>query len=275
MSARQVTRKPLPENLRKRGAFTRILWILRFGGMLTDTTVQRSLARVICYTLGKCYTVACLIIASVGFLVVTWREVGNLQEFSECLKFLLKQSRNVIKVGTVLVYKKKILNLMKTLEEGFYVQDKELSQEEFALTQKCMENARRFSYLYWCQWFLVLALESSTKDEPHEASGNNSTAEIVRELPIKLWVPFPTQDTPFYQLGLVYNVLPVLSGSWFSAVTDTLIFTFLIYVTSQFEMLGVSLKKIGEEIPPGVISQQSSKLFKIHIYYTFKYLTPN
>ena len=266
MPERRAICKPLPEDLRKRGAFPLILWILRFGGMLTDSSVKGSFARVIGYTLGKCYTITCLIIASVGFLVETLNEIDNLQNFSECLRFVLKQSRNVIKVGTVLVYKKKIMNLLKTVEEGFYVQDKELSLEEIALTRKSMENARRFSYVYWLQWFLVLALESSIKDEPHEMRGQNSTEETVREMPTKVWVPFPTHDTPFYQLGLVYNILPVLSGSWFSAVTDTLIFTFLIYMTSQFEILGNSLKKMGEEIPQEVNSQQTSKQLKIPLY---------
>ena len=262
MPERRAICKPLPEDLRKRGAFPLILWILRFGGMLTDTSVKRSLVRVIGYTLGKCYTITCLIIASVGFLVETLNEIDNLQNFSECLRFVLKQSRNVIKVGTVLVYKKKIMNLLKTVEEGFYVQDKELSLEEIALTRKSMENARRFSYINWFQWFMTLVLETSINQQQHEMSGHNST----EEMPIKLWIPFPTRDPALHQLGLVYDILFALSASWFSAVTDTLIFTFLIHMTSQFEMLGNSLKKMGDEIPPDMNSQQPSKQFKIPFY---------
>ena len=224
--------------------------------------MKKGYAGLIGYTLGKSYTVAYLIIVSVGLLVETWREVGNLQDFTECLKFLLKQLRNVTKVGTVLVHKKKILNLMKIVEDGYYVKEKELSQEEIELTRKSMENARRFSYINWFQWFMTLVLETSINQQQHEMSGHNST----EEMPIKLWIPFPTRDPALHQLGLVYDILFALSASWFSAVTDTLIFTFLIHMTSQFEMLGNSLKKMGDEIPPDMNSQQPSKQFKIPFY---------
>ncbi|KAJ9600303.1 hypothetical protein L9F63_009379 [Diploptera punctata] len=243
----QLFPKLLPEGLRKRSAFTMILSILHLGGMLVDTSENTNLRILIFNVLGKCFTIACLIIVSVGFLVETIKELGNFEEFAECLKYLLKQSRNVIKVGTVLVQKNKILDLIKTVEESFYVHDKDLTVEETTIVRKCMDNARRFSFIYLFQWFCTLVLESSIKEEIHEMETQNFTNENLRKMPIKLWVPFPTENTPFYQIGVVYNVLFVISGSWFSAVTDTLIFTFLFYMTSQFEILGCSIKNMRKD----------------------------
>jgi hypothetical protein len=66
-------------------------------------------------------------------------------------------------------------------------------------------------------------------------------------MPIKMWVPFDTTHSPYYELGYAYNVLSCIIVSWYVAVTDTLFFVIVIQMTAQFELLGHSLRTRGRD----------------------------
>ena len=66
-------------------------------------------------------------------------------------------------------------------------------------------------------------------------------------MPIKMWVPFDTTHSPYYELGYAYNVLSCIIVSWNVAVTDTLFFVIVIQTTAQFELLGLSFRTRGRD----------------------------
>ncbi|PSN37154.1 Odorant receptor 58 [Blattella germanica] len=245
----EVVIKPLPNDLRKLSPFGMILSILRCGGLLVDTSSIKNWSSAIGYSLRKTLTITCLFIVGIGFLVETYLSRHNVEEFSECLTLVLKQTRNTTRLVSLFFHRKKILDLIKSIENGFFIHDRELNKEEYSMIRHYLRNSRRFSYLYWLQWFLVLLFEVSAQRPPEESlETQNISMPISNQMPIKLWVPFDTAESPFYEIGYFYNTFFCVIGSLLAAVTDTLIFGFLFSLTSQFNFLGLSLRNMSRDV---------------------------
>jgi hypothetical protein len=228
----------LPEDLRKQGALGMILNILRGGGMLLDASAMNSTWRVILYNLSKAVTISCIVIVSMGFIVECYITRENLEEFAESIGLLITQTKNNVKLIVLFVHRKKVLEIIKNSGENFFIHEKDLLHEERSLISRYLRRAKRYTFIFWVQWALCLMSQSASK-----RTADNS----VREMPIKMWVPFDTTHSPYYELGYAYNVLSCIIISWNVAVADALFFVIVIYTTAQFDILGHSLRTRGRD----------------------------
>jgi len=228
----------LPEDLRVQGALDLILNLLRCGGMLLDSSVMNSAWRVFLYNLSKVVTISCIIIVSLGFIVESYITRDKLEEFAESFGLLITQTKNSTKLIAILVHRKKVLQIIKNAGEQFFIHEKNLLPDESSLISKCLRRARRYTFIFWVQWALCLIFQSASK---------RTADNKVREMPIKMWVPFDTTHSPYYELGYTYNVLSCIIVSWYVAVTDTLFFVIVIQMTAQFELLGQSLRTLRRD----------------------------
>jgi len=215
------------------GALELILNILRCGGMLLDSSVMNSAWRVFLYNLSKAITISCIVIVSLGFVVECYITRDKLEEFAESIGLLITQTKNNVKLIVILVHRKKVLEIIKNAGEQFFIHKKNLSPEETSVISRYLRRARRYTFIFWVQWALCLVSQSASK---------RTADNKVREMPIKMWVPFDTTHSPYYELGYAYNVLSCIIVSWHVAVTDALFFVIVIQMTGQFELLGHSLR---------------------------------
>lgn len=206
--------------------------------MLLDSSVTNSAWRAFLYNLSKGLTISCIIIVSLGVIVETYITREKLEEFAESFGLLITQTKNSTKLIAILVHRKKILEIIKNAGEQFFIHDKNLLPEESSLISRYLRRARRFTFIFWVQWALCLISQSGSK---------RTVDNKVREMPIKMWVPFDTTHSPYYELGYAYNVLSCIIVSWHVAVTDTLFFVIVIQMTAQFELLGHSLRDLGRD----------------------------
>ena len=228
----------LPEDLRVQGALDLIVKILRCGGMLLDTSVISSAWRVFLYSLSKAVTISCIILVSVGFMVECYITRDNLEEFAESIGLLITQTKNSTKLIALFLYRNKVLQIIKNAGEKFFIHEKNLLPEESSVISRHLRRAKRFTYIFWVQWALCLISQSASK---------RTADNEVREMPIKMWVPFDTTHSPYYELGYAYNILSCIIVSWNVAVTDTLFFVIVIQTTAQFELLGLSFQTRGRD----------------------------
>jgi hypothetical protein len=228
----------LPDDLKDQGPIDLIVRLERCGGMLLDPSVMTSAWRIVMYNLSRALTVSCLVIASVGVVVESYLTRNDLQEFPESFALFITQAKNLAKLISIFVHRKKILKIIKYASENFFIHDKILSAEELLLTGRHLRHARRCTFIFWVQWALLLALESYSA---------RTTDSAERNMPIKVWVPFDTKQSPYYELGYVYNTLSCIIISWNVALTDTLFFTIIVHITAQFELLGNSLRTLNQD----------------------------
>jgi hypothetical protein len=190
------------------------------------------------YNLSKALTVSCIVIVSVGFTVESYLTRDNLEEFAECFCLFITQVKNSAKIISLFVHRKKVLKIIKYVGGNYFIHDKILSDGERFLISRYLRRAKRFAFIFWVQWALCLTFEVGSK---------RTADNVAREMPIKLWVPFDTKQSPFYELGYAYNTLSCIVISWNVALTDTLFFVIVVYMTAQFELLGNSLATLGQE----------------------------
>jgi hypothetical protein len=80
-----------------------------------------------------------------------------------------------------------------------------------------------------------------------QITSKRKSDNALREMPMKMWVPFDTKHSPYYELGYVYNTLFCVVISWNVALTDTLFFAIIVYTTAHFEVLVMSLRTLTRE----------------------------
>jgi hypothetical protein len=228
----------LPEDLRHQGPLDLIVRMERCCGMLLEASVMTSTRRVIMYNLSKAVTVSSIIIASVGVVVECYLTRNDLEEFSESFTIFITQTKNLVKMISLFVHRKKILRIINYANENFFIDDKILSAEERTLIRRYLRNARRYAFIFWVQWATCLALMSAS---------NSTTGNGERNMPIKIWVPFDTKESPYYELGYMYNTLSSIVVSWNVALADSLFFTVIVQMTAQFELLANSLRTLGQD----------------------------
>jgi hypothetical protein len=228
----------LPEDLRKQGALDLLLNILRCGGMLLDASVTNSARRIFLYNLSKAVTISCIVIVSFGIIVENYLTSDKLDTFAESFGLLITQTKNSVKLIALFVHRKKILEIISNAGEHFFIHGKNLSLVESSLIGKHLRRAKMYTFIFWTQWALCLISQSAS---------NRKTDNEVREMPIRMWVPFDTTHSPYYELGYTYNIVPCIILSWYVAVTDTLFFVVVIQTTAQFEILGHSLRTRGRD----------------------------
>lgn len=190
------------------------------------------------YNVSKALMVTLLVLVSVGVVVESYLTRNDLQEFPESFALFITQAKNVVKLVSLFVHRKKILKIIKYASENFFIHDEILSAEERLMTSRHLRHARRYTFIFWVQWAVCLALES------YSAS---TTDNAERNMPIRVWVPFDTKQSPYYELGYVYNTLPCILISWNVALTDTLFFTIIVHMTAQFELLGNSIRTLDQD----------------------------
>ncbi|XP_021915284.1 odorant receptor 49b-like [Zootermopsis nevadensis] len=228
----------LPDDLRNKGPLGLILRLERCGGMLLDASVMTRAWRVLIYNISKALTVSCIIIVSMGFAVESYLTRDNLEEFAESFGLFMTQMKNSIKLISLFVHRKKVLKMIKDVEENFFIHNKDLLAEERSLINGYLSRAKIYAFMFWIQWGVCIVFQITSKRVSDNA---------VREMPMKMWVPFDTKHTPYYELGYVYNTLFCVVISWNVALTDTLFFAIIVYTTAQFELLGMSLRTLNQE----------------------------
>lgn len=228
----------LPDDLRNKGPLGLILRLERCGGMLLDASVMTRAWRVLIYNISKALTVSCIIIVSMGFAVESYLTRDNLEEFAESFGLFMTQMKNSIKLISLFVHRKKVLKMIKDVEENFFIHNKDLLAEERSLINGYLSRAKIYAFMFWIQWGVCIVFQITSKRVSDNA---------VREMPMKMWVPFDTKHSPYYELGYVYNTLFCVVISWNVALTDTLFFAIIVYTTAQFELLGMSLRTLNQE----------------------------
>jgi hypothetical protein len=173
-----------------------------------------------------------------GVVVESYLTRNNLEEFSESFALFITQVKNSVKIISIFVHRKKVLKIIKYAGENFFIHENILSAEEGLLISRYLRRAKRYTFIFWVQWALCLTFESGSKRTSDNAE---------RDMPIKMWVPFDTKQSPYYELGYVYNTLSCIVISWNVALTDTLFFVIIVYMTAQFELLGSSLRTLGQD----------------------------
>jgi hypothetical protein len=174
----------------------------------------------------------------VGVVVESYLTRNDLQEFPESFALFITQAKNLVKMVSLFVHRKKILKIIKYASENFFIHDDILSAEERLLISRHLSHVKRYTFIFWIQWALCLGLESYSMRTTDNAEG---------KMPIRVWVPFDTKQSPYYELGYVYNTLSCIIVSWNVALADTLFFTIIVHMTAQFELLGNFLKNLDQD----------------------------
>ncbi|XP_069704893.1 uncharacterized protein [Periplaneta americana] len=112
-----------------------------------------------------------------------------------------------------------------------------------------LRRSRRITLLYWLQWFATMGTQAA------------SVQRGPGKMPIKMWVPFPTQHSPWYEIGFLWNTGLCIFISGIAALIDTLFFNLVVYLTTRFELLNRAFR----QLPPGSAETREEKKHEFNL----------
>lgn len=259
-------RLELPENLRTLNVLSFNLKLLRFFGVLIDySRLSTRWEAPLYFTLQ-----GVVIFLHAQHVICTMIEMYILrdrpQDVGDGFIFLIAHVKNVMKLGTMIVYRTKFVSLINSLERNYFVHERPHTVTEMSLLESYMRLTKRLAKYVWISYVLTTSsIYFNTPPRPKFDVESNSTMSgeqvaIRRESGMKEWLPFQAIETPYFELVTAYELLTMTA--YFGCVTlmNITFLALIIYTTAQFALLANALQQAAMNV---------SKMLNNHGNYSF------
>jgi hypothetical protein len=235
------------EKLRKQNILEINLKILRYYGILLDDSINKTRWEKVKGIAIQLLTVSLVVQYFLGTLVELFLSLGNLQSAGHCLLFLITYLKNVVKLGTFVIYRKKFLCLFSKLEKNFYIQGITPTNAERSLVQSYMNLSKRIAKYVWASFFITLAsLIINTPPRPNREliTDPEEIKNLRRDSSLKMWFPFRATESPYFELTTVYESVTI--SIYFILITtiNITILGLIIHASAHFAVLAEAIKNM-------------------------------
>jgi hypothetical protein len=171
------------------------------------------------------------------------------QDVGDGFIFLIAHVKNVMKLGTMIVYRTKFISLVNSLEQNYFVHHGPHTKIELSLLGSYMHLTRRLAKYVWISYALTTSsIYFNTPPRPKLVESNSTVSgeqlPIRRDSGMKEWLPFQAVETPYYELITAYELLAMTI--YFACVTvmNITFLALIIYTTAQFAVLANALQQV-------------------------------
>lgn len=265
-----MNRLELPESLRALNVLSFNLKLLRFFGILIDYSRSSSRWEVPLYLMLQ----SGIVFLHAQHVICTMVEMYILrdrpQDVGDGFIFLIAHVKNVMKLGTLIVYRTKFISLINSLERNYFVHERPHTDTELPLLESYMRLTKRLAMHVWISYALTTSsIYFNTPPRPKFDIESNSTMSgeqmtIRRESGMKEWLPFQAIETPYFELVTAYELLSMTA--YFGCVTlmNITFLALIIYTTAQFAVLANALQQAATNV---------SKMLNNHVNYSLSSTT--
>jgi hypothetical protein len=176
------------------------------------------------------------------------------QDVGDGFIFLIAHIKNVVKLGTMIVYRTRFVSLLNSLERNYFVNQGPHTNTELSLLGSYMHLTKRLAKYVWISYALTTSsIYFNTPPRPKLDVQSNSTISgeqiaIRRQSVMKEWLPFHAIVTPYYELVTAYELLAMTV--YFACVTvmNITFLALIIYTTAQFAVLANALQQVRTNV---------------------------
>jgi hypothetical protein len=233
------------EKLKKQNVLEQNLKIFRYFGLLLDDSINKTRWEKAMDMAKQLFTVSLVVQYFLGTSVELLLSLDNLQTAGHCLFFLITYLKNVVKLGTFVIYRKKIICLLSKVENNFYIQGITPTNAERSLVQSYMNLSKRIAKYVWVSFFLTqasLTINTPPRPDLELITDPEEIKNVRRDSSVKMWFPFRAIESPYFELTTVYeNVTTTIHFLFITTINITII-GLIIHTTAQFAVLAETIK---------------------------------
>jgi hypothetical protein len=233
------------EKLSKQNVLELNLKILRYFGILLDDSINKTRWEKVMGMSKQLLIVSLVVQYFLGTSVELILSLGNLQRAAHCLLFFITYLKNAVKLGTFVIYRKKILCLLSKIENNFYIQGITPTNAERSLVQSYINLSKRITKYIWVSFFLTLAsliINMPSRPNLELITDPEEIENVRRDSSMKMWFPFRAIESPYFELTTVYENITTSIHFFFITTINTTIVGLIIHTTAQFAVLAEAIK---------------------------------
>jgi hypothetical protein len=236
----------LLEKIRSNNILELNLEIFKYYGILLDDSVDKTRWERLADMLRRLLIVSVVAQHSLGTAVELYLSMGNLQKAGDCLIFLISHVKNVVKLGTLIVYRKQLLRLHSRLEKNYYIQGITPTNSEKLLVQNYMNLSRKIAKYVWISFFLTqasLIVNMPPRPNIEIITDPEELKNIRRDSSIHMWIPFKAIESPYFEIAVVYECVTMTVYFAFVTTVNITLVGLTIHITALFALLADTIEK--------------------------------
>ena len=238
--------KKLFEKIRRNNILELNLQIFKYYGFLLDDSVGTTRWGRLTGMFRRLLLVSVVAQHSLGTAVQLYLSLGDIENAGDCLIFLFSHLKNVVKLGTLIIYRKKILCLLSRIGGNYYVQGITPTDSQKHLVQNYMNLSRKIAKYVWISFVLTqasLIVNMPPRPNLEIITDPEELKNVRRESSIHMWIPFKAIESPYYEMAVVYECVTMTIYFAFVTAVNITLLGLIIHMTALFALLADTMEK--------------------------------
>lgn len=238
--------KQLFEEIRRNNILELNLQIFKYYGFLLDDSVDTTRWNRLIGMFRRLLLVSVVAQHSLGTAVQLYLSLGNIEKAGDCLIFLLSHVKNVVKLGTLIIYRTKILCLLSRIGGNYYVQGITPTDSQKILVQNYMNLSKKIAKYVWISFVLTqasLIVNMPPRPNLEIIIDPEELKNVRRESSIHMWIPFKAIESPYYEIAVVYECVTMTIYFAFVTTVNITLLGLIIHMTALFALLADTIEK--------------------------------
>jgi hypothetical protein len=234
------------EKLRKQNILDLNLKILRYFGTLLDDSVSVTRLERVMDVAKQLFTMFLVVQYFLGTSVQLYLSLNDIHKAGDCFIFLISHLKNVVKFGTLIINRKRILCLLAKIENSYYVHGITATDAQRSLVRSYMNLSNRIAKWVWITFFttlIPLIINQPPRPNLQLITDPEEINNVRRESSMKMWFPFRAIESPYFELALVYENITMSIYLVFVTTLNVTLVGLIIHMTAQFAVLVEAIQK--------------------------------
>jgi hypothetical protein len=234
-----IFRKEL-EKLRKQNILELNLKILRYFGTLLDDSVNKTRLERVTGVAKQLFTMFLVVQYFLGTSVQLYLSLNDIHKTGDCFIFFISHLKNVVKFGTLIINRKKILRLLTKIENNYYIHGITTTDAQRSLVRSYMNLSKRIAKWVWITYIVTLVpliINQPPRPNLQLITDPEEINDVRRDSSMKMWFPFRAIESPYFELTLVYENITMSIYLVFVTTVNVTLVGLIIHMTAQFAVL--------------------------------------
>ncbi|KAJ9583494.1 hypothetical protein L9F63_022166 [Diploptera punctata] len=248
-----MTEDSIPHWLKEEDALSLDRVLLRHCALLPGTTESEIRSRRVIRF------VICIIMITmiIGDFIELYNSRSSFMNIIQCMSIGITLTKCLIKFIVVIQHEKELRYVLEKLMTNFYIHENIFKEKIISTIKEKKKTAWWISIPYICNFISTIVLMGLDKtsslvyrpsNEPEYRNDTNETVAFTRLLPLRVWLPINQQLSPQYEIGYFYQLIVFAYIIYSTTIIDTFIAVIMMYVSTQFELLGSSIRQAKENV---------------------------
>jgi hypothetical protein len=228
------------EKLRNKNILELNLKILRYFGTLLGDPVNKTRLERVVGVVKQLLTMFLVAQYFLGTSVQLYLSLNDIHKAGDCFIFLISHLKNLVKFGTLIINRKKILCILTKIDNYYYVQGITTTTAQRSLVQGYMNLSKRIATWVWVTFILTLVpliINQPPRPNLQLITDPEEINHMRRDSSMKMWFPFRAIESPYFELALVYENITMSIYLVFVTTVNVTLVGLIIHMTAQFAVL--------------------------------------